>query len=45
MGKEKMLCPRWGHCKAIKVCPLERYYELFTSDVYVLGQCANDKVE
>lgn len=52
--ENKVLCPKWGRCKATKKCPLEEYnwkhrnefghfVPLF--DVYVYSKCANKNVE
>jgi len=42
--KQKVLCPKWGRCKAIKKCPLDKSaFEEF--DVYVFGKCANKDIK
>lgn len=44
MLEGKILCPRWGRCKAAKKCPLEKY-KVDMSKVYVYGKCASEKVK
>jgi hypothetical protein len=34
---EKILCPKWGRCKATSHCPLAKRMEGW--DVYVFGEC------
>ena len=42
--KKKMLCPRWGYCRAIKGCPLSKEV-LVKYRIYVRGKCANKDVQ
>ena len=42
--KNKILCAKWGKCKATQKCPLERY-KVDMSNVCVYGKCANKNVE
>lgn len=34
----KILCPRWGRCKATKKCPLSKEEQ---KKVFVFGKCAS----
>lgn len=42
--KNKVLCPKWGRCKATQKCPLEKY-KVDLTNVYVYGKCANKNVD
>jgi len=43
--KPEVLCPKWGHCKATKKCPLSKPEESELFTVYVYGKCANSNVK
>jgi len=38
--KPKLLCPKWGKCKAKKKCSLDEK-TLKDFNIYVYGECAN----
>lgn len=42
--KSKILCPRWGRCKATKKCPLSKEAQK-KKGLYVFGECANKEVK